>query len=201
LKKEIIAILLSLTTLLMLFPVSFAQPQAKTVLVSAWVDKTWYEQGETGTLYITVLNKLDHAITIHNITIKYESWYRFVKDHWEGNETIEVDTSRKRNEEYYIETTFTVPSDSRGVTTRVAIEVYTDQRDTPYSPSYGEEPDVNVAAVPWYFALKDMDKLMSLITVQVILTIICTIILAATIFLSKRKTPVVWKKEPKTTPP
>jgi hypothetical protein len=201
LKKEIIAVLLSLTTLLMLIPVSFAQPQAKTVLVSAWVDKTWYEQGETGTLYITVLNNLDHAITIHNITVKYESWYRFVKDHWEGNETIEVDTSRKKNEEYYSETTFTVPSDGRGVTTRVTIEAYTDQRDMPYTPSYGEEPYVNVADVPWYFALKDVDKLMSLITVQVILTIVCTIILAAAIFLSKRKTPAVWKKEPKTTPP
>lgn len=197
-----IAVLLMMMTLLMVLPVSFANSSDETVLVSAWVDKTWYEQGETGTLYITVLNQIEHAITIYNITIEYESWHRFIKDHWEGNKTIEVDTSRKQDEAYYVETTFTVPSDGRGVTTKVKIDVYTDEKTDEKTPEhykgiYGpdEAPYVNVAGVPWYFALKDVDKLLSLITVQVVLTIVCTVILAAAIFLSRRKAPPAWKKE------
>jgi hypothetical protein len=42
-----------------------------------------------------------------------------------------------------------------------------------------------------------MDKLVTLFTVQVVLLIVCTIIIAATIFLSARKPQVTWKAEEK----
>jgi len=42
-----------------------------------------------------------------------------------------------------------------------------------------------------------MDKLVTLFTVLVVLVIVCTIIIAATIFLSARKPQVTWKPEEK----
>jgi hypothetical protein len=44
-------------------------------------------------------------------------------------------------------------------------------------------------------SLEDMDKIITLFTIQAVLLIICTIIIAATIFLSVRRPRVTWKKE------
>jgi hypothetical protein len=42
-----------------------------------------------------------------------------------------------------------------------------------------------------------MDQIITLFTIQVVLLIVCTIIIAATIFLSTRRPQIMWKTEEK----
>jgi hypothetical protein len=42
-----------------------------------------------------------------------------------------------------------------------------------------------------------MDQIITLFTIQVVLLIVCTIIVAATIFLSARRPQIMWKSEEK----
>jgi hypothetical protein len=84
--------------------------------------------------------------------------------------------------------TFTVPTDGRGVPTGVSIRIGTNKGYVDEGGSYY----INVYTAPKY-----MEQVITLFTIQVVLIIVCTIIIAATIFLSARRPQVVWKAEEK----
>jgi hypothetical protein len=177
---------------------TFAQPPA-TVNVYAWTDKTSYNPGEKGTLKIVIRNdRTDEDLILYNITITYP-WFAYTGEKWEGNDTIAVNEAISKNggtKTYTKE--FTVPSDGRAITpyytpAQISIVIYVDK--APYY--YTKNPPIYIKSTPLYMSLEDGDKLITLFTVQVVLLIVCTVIIAATIFLSARRPQVTWKAEEK----
>jgi hypothetical protein len=155
--------------------------------VTVWADKQKYDPGEKGTLYIAFHNNRDVAITVKNITIIYYSWRAYTGGKWVGNETRTVDIPLSGgNTHVFDDVTFTVPTDGRAVDTSVNVQIGTDYG---YKGGGGY---INVPQVPRY-----MEQIVTLFTVFVILLIVCTIIIAATIFLSARRPQVTWKPQEK----
>ena len=168
------------------------QAQIPPTRIVAWTDKPQYLAGQTGKLYITYNNDRIDPVTIHNITIVYEEWWAYINNAWVGNTTFEpTDTEKSVTEEtaYTFETGFTVPSDGRARTTAVFIVVYTNE---PIPDSLYVNIGIRVVETPAY-----VEQIVTLFTIQVVLLIVCTIIIAATIFLSARRPHVTWKQEEK----
>lgn len=183
-----------LICLSMLLFVALAQAQGPSEIITAWTDKPYYSAGQSGKLYIAYNNIRDSPVTIRNITIIFEEWWAYdkTKGTWIGNLTYEPPENEKTLTEHTIrvfEVSFTVPTDGRAKTTNVDIKVYTNL-PTPDRPD--EKPRINVVETPVY-----MDQIITLFTIQVVLLIVCTVIIAATIFLSARRPQVMWKAEEK----
>jgi uncharacterized membrane protein len=174
--------LITLSTVLFV-PLAVAQPNLQ---IKAWTDKLDYMPGEKLTLYIALNNTGTSALTVGNITVTYESWRAYINDEWIGGETINVDKAMKIGETLKVETIYIVPTDGRAKSTLISLIVSTDQG----SNTYRDVAYIEVSSTPRY-----MEQIVTLFTVQVVLMIICTIIVAATIFLSARKPQVTWRKE------
>lgn len=171
-------------SMLLFVPLANAQPQ-----VTVWTDKSEYAPGETGTLHIVFYNDGASAVTIEEIEIIFEGWRAYINDEWQGNQTVEINkavTSKGVHEE---EITFTVPTDGRAESTSVDITIKTTELGD-ISPLWS--PYISVAYTPKY-----MEQVITLFTIQVVLLIVCTIIIAATIFLSTRRPKVTWREPEK----
>jgi hypothetical protein len=183
--KKIFVLLLATVSMLLITPL--ANAQAPPDIVTVWTDSQKYAPGQKGTLYIAFYNSRDVAVTIKNVTMTYDNWKAYISGSWMGNETRQINIPLASKAVYvFTDITFTVPSDGRAVSTPIAIEIGTDYG---YSPGSGY---VNVPETPSY-----MDQIVTLFTIQVVLLIVCTIIIAATIFLSARRPTVTWKTEEK----
>ncbi|MEM2953282.1 MAG: hypothetical protein QXM52_01445 [Candidatus Bathyarchaeia archaeon] len=158
--------------------------------ITAWTDKSSYDPGEPGKLYMALHNPQDSAITITRVEVTFEAWRAFINGVWEGNKTIEVNEALTSGETYLIETDFTVPTDGRAITTLVEINVYTREAGVLTLPR-GEDFYIHVSEAPPNY----MTQIVSLLTIQVVLMIVCTVIIAATIFLSTRRPKMVWREE------
>jgi hypothetical protein len=158
--------------------------------VTVWANKSKYAPGETGTLYVAFYNDGDAAVAIKNVTITYASWGAYIGGEWVGNETITMDVpisgkaTKLLND--VVDISFTVPSDGRAVSTNVQVRVGTDGGYETGSAT------INVPETPTY-----MDQIVTLFTILVVLIIVCTVIIAATMFLSGRRPQVTWKEEVK----
>ena len=162
---------------------------AASIAIYGYVDKTQYMPGDTGTLKIWIVNDGTEDLILKSVEIKYP-WNAFYI--WEGNETIkDINAAILKGANWSTTRTFTVPTDGRAVGGNIHVHVVTS------TVSDTKLISVNVASAPAYESLQDMDKLVTLFTVQVVLLIVCTIIIAATIFLSARKPQVTWKAEEK----
>jgi hypothetical protein len=152
--------------------------------VTVWTDKQKYVPGEKGTLYVAFYNSIDVAVTIQSITIIYNSWKAYSGENWIGNETRTVNIPLSgKGAHVFNDITFTVPTDGRAVNTSVSVEIKTDH-GYEYGGGY-----INVPKVPSY-----MEQIVTLFTILVVLLIVCTIIIAATIFLSARRPQVMWRR-------
>ena len=169
-------------SMLLLVPLANAQPP-----VTVWTDKSEYAPGEKGTLHVVFYNNGASAVTIEEIEIVFEGWRAYINDEWQGNQTIEIDQAVVSKGVYEKEITFTVPTDGRAESTTVHITIRTTELG-----DIDRYPDVSVAYTPKY-----MEQVVTLFTVQVVLLIVCTIIIAATIFLSARRPQVTWKQAEK----
>ncbi|MBS7616789.1 hypothetical protein KEJ45_06295 [Candidatus Bathyarchaeota archaeon] len=172
----------------------------ETVNIYAWTDKTNYAPGEKGTLTIVIRNdRTDEDLILYNITIIYP-WFAYTGDKWEGNDTITVGESLLKNggvKTYTKE--FTVPNDGRALSSPFGysqISIVATVNTYPYE--YSETAYFYVKSTPLYITIEDWDKAVTLFTIQVILIIVCTIIIAATVFLSSRRPKVMWREEEKT---
>lgn len=157
--------------------------------VTIWTDRSQYAPGDKGTLYVAYYNDRDVAITIKNISITYASWMAYINGVWVGNETrVNINQPVSSKATYiFSDITFTVPSDGRGVDTYAFVTIITD---------YGSPGDNVLISVPQTPAY--LQQIVTLFTILEVLTIVCTIIIAATIFLSARRPQVMWKTEQKT---
>lgn len=170
---------------------SYAYPAecAANITVYGYTDKYQYSPGETVTLKIWVYNEGPDEVVLKNITV-YTPWYSPM---W-GIYTISAGNAvLGKGQNWTTTATFTIPVDGRAYSGGITVEgvytigsaVYTFRR---YPCS------VNIAQT-YRYSLADMDKLITLITVQIVLVIVCTIILAATIFLSMRRPKVILGEE------
>jgi len=187
--KKILTISLICLAMVLFVPLTYAQ--GPSAVVTVWTDKSEYSPGQTGKLYVTYNNVRDSPVTIRNITVVFEEWFAYVNNAWVGNLTYTPAENEKTVTEHTARTfeiSFTVPSDGRAKTTYVDIRVYTNlptaDRFWPFS--------ISVLETPAY-----MEQIITLFTIQVVLLIVCTIIIAATIFLSTRRPTITWKKEEK----
>ncbi len=156
------------------------QAQSPSIAVYGLVDKDQYARGEEGKLTIWIMNTGDEPLILVNITVIYP-WYIPALP-LEGNETIKLLSEVilvDGNKSY--EYSFTVPTDGRAISGSVAVWVETDK------VSDGGSISLNVASPPLNMKLQDMDNLVTLITVQIIVSILAALIVAAAIFLSGRR--------------
>jgi len=190
LNKKVFAFIVMTVSMLLLAPLVNAQPETVTV----WTDKHEYSPGQTGKLYIAYNNIREDPVTIRNITVVFSQWWAYINDAWVGNLTYEPSENEKTIAEHSIrvfEISFTVPSDGRARRTDAEIKVYTNLGYD--QPSLSETPEISVLETPVY-----MEQVITLFTIQVVLLIVCTIIIAATIFLSAHRPQVTWKPTEKT---
>ena len=179
----------------MMFYVSLANAQAPLPAeVTVWTDRQVYAPGEKGTLYIAYYNNHDRALTIKNITITYYNWRAYIGGKWIGNETYIVTVPMSKgqtlllNDEMDEDITFTVPDDGRAVDCYIEVKIGTDEFEYRYGNSNIDVQDPTP---------KQMEQIVTLFTILVVLLIVCTIIIAATIFLSARRPRITWKAEEK----
>ncbi|MBX5328805.1 MAG: hypothetical protein QHH18_05210 [Candidatus Bathyarchaeota archaeon] len=174
-----------------LIALSFASSvkAAASIEIYGYVDKPQYKPGEQGNLRIWIYNDGTEDITIKSITVEYPWHDAYV---WEGNETIKdiqyptIDAGENRS----FTLTFTVPTDGRAIASGISnikVRTVTDKiTETKNIP-------ISIASTPAPMSIQDMDKLITLFTILTVLIIVCTIIIASTIFLSTRKPQVTWK--------
>lgn len=200
-KEKIVTIMLMIVGASVLLSAVSAQPPQppSNVEVVAYTKDTQYRPGEEGTLYIAVLNYKDDPVEIKNITIYYP-WYSYVKDvGWTGNDTViplsDEKTLSSNGGKFEKEVVFKVPNDGRILSAfpfpTTSVIVY----DNDGNFLEGASIDINIAVPTSHGTIQDIDKMTTLFTIQVILLIVCTIIVAATIFLSARKPPVLLGRE------
>ena len=168
--------------------VSLANAQVPEV-ITAWTEKPEYAPGETGTLHIVFYNDRTSAVTIEKITIVFDEWRAYRNDQWEGNQTIQVNQAVVSKGTYEKAVTFTVPTDGRAKSTDVSITFKTTE-----AGSISLDPKYSISVLQ---TSKYMEQIVMIFTIQVVLIIVCTIILAATIFLSVRRPQVTWRTEEK----
>lgn len=186
-KRKILALtILAFSAVLLASLVNAQAPKS----ITAWTDKSLYNPGDSGKLYIALYNPQDSAITITRVVVTFEAWRAFNEGVWEGNETIDVNKALVSGETCLVETDFTVPTDGRAVTTPVEIEVYTKEAGIMTLPR-GEEFYIRVSEAQTSY----MNQIVSLLTIQVVLMIVCTVIIAAAIFLATRKPKTMWREE------
>lgn len=183
--KKISALIMVTFSILSLVSLASAQEPRQ---ITVWTDRSEYAPGETGTLYTVFYNDRIDSVEIKRIIIVFEYWRAYKDGQWEGNKTLEVNEAVVSKGIYATETTFTVPTDGRTVSTSVDVIVQTEDGDV-YIPVL-EKTSIMVAETP-----RHMEQIVTLFTVQVVLTIICTIIIAGTIFLSLRRPKIMWQKE------
>jgi hypothetical protein len=149
-----------------------------------WVDKIQYKPGDTVTLYLTIINARSSDIVL-NKTIITCPWWMFIRDHWEGNYTFNINTIVKAGSNYSTSMTFPVPNDGRAAqfgsspTIEVAMEINGSFIDRTVS--------ISIANPPISTSIDAIDTMVLLMAVLIILIVICTALIAAAIFLSARK--------------
>ncbi|MBS7633466.1 hypothetical protein KEJ15_07635 [Candidatus Bathyarchaeota archaeon] len=170
------------------FIASLATAQVTPSRTTVWTDKPLYSPGEKGTIYLAFYNDRTSAVEVKNITLRFANWLAYVNGAWVGNQTFTYTGKTISSKSTLIfELPFTVPSDGRAVGTTAYLEIGTD---------HGFESDATYIAL--YESSRYMDQIVTIFTVQIVLIIVCTFILAAVIFLAARRPPPMWKAEGKT---
>lgn len=180
-----ILVALALSALVFAAPVN----AAASVSIYGYVDKTQYLPGDKGTLKIWVYNDGDVDFILKNVTIEYPWHYAYVL---EGNETLkDINAAILPGANWTVQRTFTVPTDGRAVGGSITVRVVTDRITKTGWIS------INVDSAAENLALQNMEQLTMLFTVMSVLLIVCTVIIAATMYLTVRRPHVTWEAEEK----
>jgi hypothetical protein len=198
-KAKYLLIILAALLIALSSPLTYAAPPV-TVNIYAWTDKAVYEPGESGKLTIVIRNDMNVDLILYNITIEYP-WFAYTGEEWDGNDTIIVNDQLMKGEVKTFVSEFTVPSDGRVTACilepkEIEIKAYVNVFPYQYSPREEHKPMIYARSMPLYsVSVADWDKAITLFTIQVVLLIVCTIIIATVIFLSSRRPKAVWIEE------
>jgi hypothetical protein len=178
-------LLFALATLTLL---AFALPvKGAHIQLFGYSDEPQYKAGERGTLKIWLYNDGADDVVLKNVTVEYP-WHGYFI--WEGNETIrDINTAIAVKGNWTTTLIFTVPTDGRATGGNVSVQFVTDR----YSGS--GQIYLDVVKAPAFIENKDVDRLLTLFTLLVVLVIVSTCIIAATIFLSTHRPQEAWSKE------
>lgn len=190
LRKKIVAMSVVAAVLLSFYvqfiAVTYADVPAE-LRVQVWTDRTQYDPGDKGKLRISILNGLDKPVDINEIYIEFP-WltYNAHTDEWEGNMTLPEDeeeplaTIASNGGDYYTEVPFEVPNDGRvgGLADWANVHVDTSEGEDDFY-AY-----ISVMSSTLNMAIAEMGNWMTILTAAIV---ICTIILAAVMFLSMRR--------------
>ena len=185
LKKELG---LTITLLILLITINYHTVGAQQIpFLQLWTDKPSYKPGEEGKLFIAVHNNLGSDIFIYKIVIEYPWYPSYIDGKWTGNDTI-IPSVNERNLKYQrtrcFESSFKIPGDSRvsSVEKPIRVRVFLVGFDTPiYDELY-----LTVETVSSY-NIVGLDVIFNLMIIQIILTVVSAVIIAATINLSAKK--------------
>jgi len=186
LKKELG---LTITSLILLITINYATVAAQQIpFLQLWTDKPSYKPGEEGKLFIAVHNNLGSDIFVSKIVIEYPWYPSYIDGKWTGNDTI-IPSIKERNLKYQetrcFESSFKIPSDSRVSLVEkkpIRVRVFLAGFDTPISESL----DLKVDTVSSY-NIVGLNVIFNLMIIQIILTVVSAVIIAATINLSAKK--------------
>lgn len=151
-----------------------------------WVDKTQYQPGETITLTFTIFNAETSDVMINQVTVE-TPWFMYIQNHWEGNQTLQINKVLTTGKAYSNSTTIPIPADGRAFTNgfspiqEMSITIKTN------AGTFKENVPIDIANPPIQAAVQDMNTLILLQAVLIILIVVCTALIAAAIFLSARK--------------
>lgn len=204
LKTKYLAIMITAIAISAIYLTSsaYAQPPP-TVNIYAWTDKTSYNPGEKGILKIVIRNdRTDVDLILKNITITYP-WFAYTGEKWEGNATLKPDVALTKNGGLYTTNVeFNIPVDGRVTSgtygiSEISIRIAVDKSPYYYPTTGDYQAPIYIKSTPLYMSFEDIDRIVTLFTIQVVLVIVCTVIIAATIFLSVRRPQVTWRTEEK----
>jgi uncharacterized membrane protein len=187
LKENILILLVALAaTSLAFLPLCKA---SANLAVYGYTDKPFYRPGDTGTLNLWVYNSGTEDLILKNVTIHYP-WFNPV-GLWEGNVTITPSTAVviAVGGNWSTTSSFTVPNDGRvsAGSSSISINVVTDKTTQSSYILMG------VASVPNYYSLQNMDQLLNWLMILVVAIVVCTLIIAAAIFISVHRRQMMWK--------
>jgi hypothetical protein len=193
-------ILLPLTIILIttLMPMLVQKAECVAVIeVYGYTDKLQYMPGETVTINLWVYNKGPDEIVLKNVTVQLP-WYSPV---WGGNYTVDAQNYVLPKGQSWNTTirNIEIPQDGRadGGGNIKVIVVYA-IGSTIYTPEFKNAIHLSVIEPSYtYTSMENMDKLLTLLTVLTVLVVVCTIIVAAVIFLSSRRPKAIWVEEEK----
>jgi uncharacterized membrane protein len=162
--------------------------------IYGYTDQAFYKPGDTGTLKFWVYNGGTEDLILNNVTVYYP-WYN-PAGLWGGNDTIIPSTATviPAGGNWSGTDSFTVPNDGRAPSgsSLIRITVFTDKTTGSSTVS------LSVTSVPLYLSLQNMYQLTTWLTALVVALVVCTLIIAATIFFSVRGRQTMWKPEQKT---
>lgn len=194
-----LAILLALVAISIVLSTPVA---AQDIEAEAWIslDKTPYEPGQQGKIFITVRNVGDDPIEVKNLTVEFSQWMRYTDEGWDplGNETVIYDpvVIIPSKEGVALDAiTFTVPDDDRAHSTLVDLAIYTNKGRLPSHSIMGWNDRIDVMDPFNLRYLRAMDNIVTVLTILAILAIVSAIVVAAAIFLQGRRSGVTWAKE------
>jgi hypothetical protein len=192
--KILIASMIAALAILVLSPATHA---STNISVYGYTDKTNYNPGDTVTVTVFIYEAGTDTINLINVTVVYP-WYSII---WGGNQTISAHNyAISTGGSWNFTATFTIPTDGRasigsGSTT---ISYYYKVGSTVSQGSATPDSlDLHINSVPFYMSLANMGTLITVIMVQAVLLIISALIIAAAVFLSKRRPKAEWKEEAK----
>jgi hypothetical protein len=81
--------------------------------VYAWTDKASYLPGDSGTLYVSVLNNGTVDFSVKNVSIAFP-WKAYLVNHWDGNlSDTAINQDLGQGQAFNAQYSFTVPTDGR----------------------------------------------------------------------------------------
>jgi hypothetical protein len=166
---------------------------AATLTVYGYTDQAFYKPGDSGTLYFWIYNSGNVALILANVSIYYP-WYN-AEGLWAGNVTITPSASTVilPAGNWSGTASFTVPNDGRAPSGSSSIRIVVGTDEVIGSGSVS----MTVTSVPFYFSLQNMNQLTLWLEVLVALIVVCTLIIAAAIFLSLRRRQTMLRPEQK----
>ena len=177
LKIKFSILLLSILTLSAIASSVFADID---VGIYGYVDNIQYAGGDEGQLMIWIVNEGTEAFILQNLTIIFP-WHNVIP--WEGNITeADLDKAISVGKNTTFTFDFKIPDDGRALSYSSSIRAYAFIDDNPYEAVIPME----IANPPVVTAFDEMNNLITLITVQIVITLLAAIIIAAAIFLSGR---------------
>ena len=191
-KKAIMIGLIAALLMLIAVPLAIAAQQLpRKIIVQVWTDKQFYKPGEEGKLFIVVVNnEIEEGIFIENLTVVYPWWPSYINNEWVGSDTIVPTDAAERGLEYFpdsgdiyqTECSFKVPSDGRAKSGEIEVTVtfagdYPSESGETYLEVFAGSP-ANI---------EGLDKIVTLLAAQIILTVLSALAIAAAVYLSVRK--------------